>query len=161
MKSICSLSAVLSLLFGCTVASAEDLGSLLKEMEALKKRQEVISNQAKEQFEALLPKGSQSYGDFKWTCTMGGFISVSASDASGKQKVWAQVFYYPELSDAVKNGFTAKCAGFPAKRMKDKWAWVLVGRTEIRFGLSDPALESDATIEAIVKSFDLEKIKAL
>ncbi len=121
-----------------------------------------LKKPVEEQFKKFLPSGKQTYGDFTWTCNANGsFISLSAQDENKKQYIWAHVFYHPNMPEEERKRFNKTCLGLPAKRFPDKWVWVLVGRVEIRFGLNDSTLESDATLDAIVKSFDLEAIKKL
>ena len=114
------------------------------------------------EFKKLLPTGKQSYGDFTWDCHAGSWISVNAKNKDGKQTVWAQVFYRPEMTKEEQKAYSKNtCCGYPAKRYADKWVWIQCGKTEIRFGLSDKSLESDAILDAIVGSFDLDAISQL
>ena len=69
--------------------------------------------------------------------------------------------YHLEMPEEKLKGSDKKCLGMPAKRFQDKWVWVLINRVEIRFGLSEKSLESDRTLDLIVKSFNLETIKRL
>ncbi len=165
MRRVTGGLVVLGVVLWACVAGADEppaLGEQLRELSALSDRVQALQKQVREGFTELLPKGRQSYGEFEWSCFAGGsFITVAARDGEGRQHIWVQVFYLPEVSDELRNSFTKRCAGYPAKRMKDKWVWVLVNRVELRFGLNDPALEDDATLEAIVKSFDLDTISKL
>lgn len=114
-----------------------------------------------EEFQKYLPKGEQSYGNFDWTCSSHSWIQVYAKK-DGKQKVWVQVFYRPEMTPEKQKQYGSKeCHGYPAKRYKDKWVWIQCGKVEMRLGLSDTSLESDATLDAIMGSFDLDGISKL
>lgn len=125
-------------------------------------RKREIDKQIPKEFEKFLPTGKQSYGDFKWKCSGSSFLILRAEDSSGKQMIWAHAFYKPDMTPEKQKEYGNKeCCGLSAKRFTDKWVWVQVGKVEIRFGLSDSSLESDATLDAIVASLDLEGIKAL
>lgn len=156
-----------SAVFQLVKASQEDgskgeLGDIMRKMAELDQRQKALKKPLEEGWAKVFPSGKQSYGDFAWSCHYGsGFVSVFAKDPEGDQKIWAQIFYYANMTEQERKSFNKDCLGYPAKRFEDKWVWVLVGRTEIRFGLNDESLESDATLDAIVKSFDLEAIKKL
>ena len=63
--------------------------------------------------------------------------------------------------DVPVERFSKTCLGMPAKRLKDKFAWVLVGNVELRVNASHADFESDAKLEEIVKSFDLPGIRKL
>lgn len=150
------------LLFLSTVGisyAEPSLAHLIREKETMNLRQKEIAPLIDEGFKKIMPKGKQSYGTFEWTCSSkGSVISLKAKDENNKQHIWAQVFYYPNLTDDDRRKFSKECVGYPAKRYENKWAWVLVGKTEIRMVLSDKALESDKIIDSIVKSFDLDAI---
>lgn len=156
-----------SAIFQLVKASQEEgskggLGDVMRTMGELDQRQKALKKPVEDGWMKILPSGKQSYGDLTWDCHYGsGFISVFARDAERDQKIWAQIFYYPNMTEQERKSFSKDCLGYPAKRFEDKWVWVLVGRTEIRLGLNDESLESDETLDAIVKSFDLEAIKKL
>ncbi len=146
------------------VNAGETFAALMQQMAGLSERQKALQSLMEKRIRDVLPTDKQSYGDFTWNCTpdstvSGVYINIAAYDAEKKQHIWAQVHYYANMTPQELGSFTKTCQGFPAKRFPDKWVWVLVGRTEIRFGLSDTSLESDAKLDAIVKSFNLDAIK--
>ena len=125
-------------------------------------RLKVVREAIQKNVEQCLPKGKQSYGEFEWSGHYGGnFISLNAKDKQNKARVWVQVFYHLDMSEQELKHFSKACLGMPAKRFKDKWVWVLVGKVELRFGLHDKELESDKILDEIVGSFDLEALKRL
>ena len=141
----------------------ESVTGLLQKIHDLTERQKTFQEQLETKIRAvLLPTGKQSYGDFTWKCSSGGgFTSITAYDAEKHQHIWIQLEYHATMTPQELKAFHATCLGYPAKRFPNKWVWVLVGRTELRFGLCDTSLESDATLDAIVKSFNLEALKTL
>ncbi len=121
-----------------------------------------LKNDIEKEFAKLLPAGPQSYGDFTWSCSSGSWINVTAKDKAGKRMLWIQVFYRPDMTEEEQKNYGSKqCCGLPAKRFKNKWVWVQAGRIEMRFGTSSPTVQNDATLDAIVKSFNLDAIKKL
>lgn len=139
-----------------------DGGRLSQVITDLTTRNRAIGKTIEEKFQAFIPSGKQSYGDFTWTCRyLGTYILVTAADEAKKQKAWAQVYYYPEGVDKRLPQFKKTSLDLPAMRVENKWVWVLVGRVEIRLSAVDQALESDATLDAIMKSFNLDEIKRL
>lgn len=142
----------------------EQLSALRKEIREKTKtqqdRSQKLNKQITEAFKKLLPSGKQSYGEFAWDCRGGPWLNVTAKNKAGKQMVWIQVFYRPDMTPEKQKKYGSKtCCGLPAKRFKNKWVWVQAGKIEMRFGLSDPSLESDAILDAIVGSFKLDAIK--
>ena len=140
----------------------QDGAELSRVIADLNTRNRAISTAIEAKFQPALPTGKQSYGEFTWTCRyVGKYLRVTAKDDANKQHAWAHVYYYPEMPERRRQQFKKTCLDLSAMRFENKWVWVLVGRTEIRLSVTDKALESDATLDAIVKSFNLEKIGKL
>lgn len=156
-----NLWIILIMLLGCNICNAEELGKLIKERTEIKEREVKVEKLIEEKVKVLFPEGKQSYGDLKWSCKVDHFIILSAKDVDNKEKISVVIVYHPKMTEQEKKSFNNTCLGLPAIRFPDKWVWVLVGRTELRFGVNDKSLQSDEKLDAIVKSFDLDQIKKL
>lgn len=135
---------------------------LRDQVRALQKERNQLRKRLAEEFQRLLPSGRQRYGTFTWDSRhQGAFISITAADDKGKERIAGQIVYRGDLSEQDRKQFNTTCLGMPARRSKDRWVWVLVGRTEIRIFPAGGGLQTDKTLDAIVRSFDLDAIRAL
>ena len=145
-----------------TVYKDASLPELVNEMLRFQEEKKQLGEALCSKIVDVLPKGAQSYGEFDWQAVFAvDFIAANAIDSDKKQHAAVQLLVHPTNDEIRLKTFSKDCHGYPAKRFKDKWVWVLVGRTEIRLSVMNKEMQSDATLDAIIESFDLEKIEKL
>ena len=172
------IRATLTLLaigFTATLAAAPDkasvqassydeasLAELVTDMVELQGEEDRLGKALTAKITEVLPDGPQSYGEFDWrTVFTVDYIAANAMDADKRQHAAVQLLVHPSTDDKFRKRYSEECHGYPAKRYNDKWIWVLVGRMEIRLSVMDKSMQSDATLDAIIGSFDLKKIETL
>jgi|GEM_PF-1844535 len=169
-----TIKATLTLIaigFATTAAAAADktpaqassyegatLAELVTDMVKFRAEKERLGTVLTARITEVLPDGLQSYGEFDWrTVFTVDYIAANAMDSKNRQHAAVQLHFH--VTDRKK--YSDECHGYPAKRFKDKWVRVQVGRTEIWLSVLDKELQSDATLDAIIGSFDLKRIEAL
>lgn len=167
--------ALLTLTFTASVLAAPDkapekpssyegasLAELIAEMEQMQAEKKLLGAALTAKFSEVVPKGPQSYGEFDWrTVYLVDFIATNAMGPKSRQHAAIQIHVHPTVDEAFRKHYPEECHGYPAKRLNDKWVWVLVGRVELRLSIMDKEMQSNATLDSIIESFDLKTIETL
>jgi hypothetical protein len=111
-----------------------------------------------------LPSGKQAYGEYTWSCNTSDMAFMfSAKDKNDKICFYGEIYYHPENYplEESKETYTLLCNGFKARRSKDKLVVVLINKIKLKVFAVESSLKSDAKIDEIVKSFNIEGLKKL
>lgn len=120
----------------------------------------VFEQQVAEQLMATLPLDKAPYTGLTWETDLGpGVVSLEGLDEQrGRVALWLTVQVHEQVNETLKATFTGRCGGFPAKRLEGRWAWVLIGRVELRVTAFTVDFEDPAKLDALILETDTEAL---
>lgn len=121
-----------------------------------------ISPELRRHLQAAAPAVNGELGKLQCTDLPNqGFLVVAAHEADGHEGFYAQILVRTALPDTTKEGFDEVCRGYPAKRVTNRWVWVLVGHVELRISARAARFRHDSALDGIVSAFNLKALAQL
>jgi hypothetical protein len=135
-----------------------------KKKKEISKEIKPLENEVKSRLKEYFPSSKEEYGSFTWSIqSLGSQITLEAKDTNNNKSMGVILVYYSEDDKKPEaKSFKKKCNGYPAKRFTGgKAAHILINNIQLQIQLWTKELQSEETLDKVVKSFDLKGLEKL
>jgi hypothetical protein len=142
---------------------------LERQREEIDRKIQALTPELERRLTAYLPRLDGKLAGYRWGKLRYGVglfrVDLLAGEDPGRRVLWVHLVDQRQKSARWKAAYSVqkRLGGYPAKEVKDRWLWLLVGNLELRATADpqQPDFQKAEALEELVKRFDLKALAGL